>query len=164
MNEQAKINLSLTQNIHQFVFLFDNLMDNHLSKNIELSFSQFMLMMALQKRMTHLSQKKVVEFLKLSPGAVSRQIDNLHERGYISREVNEENRREHLISLTETGTKTMKKACDLMEVFFEEFYSVLSPEEKENMLTSVQTLSTVVKEKYSQCYKSRPDSQDSKNL
>ena len=90
------------KNIHKVVFAVDRSADHLLAKSLDTTFSQFLLLTAIS-RCPGLSQQKIATFLNLTPAAISRQIDNLVNAGYIVREEDPESRRAHVVNLTEKG-------------------------------------------------------------
>lgn len=67
----------------------------------------------------------------IDKGAVARALRKLEEQGLIKREVDENNRRQNMLSLTETGRKTLEQAMIILDNWEREVYKDITAEEKE---------------------------------
>jgi DNA-binding MarR family transcriptional regulator len=76
----------------------------------------------------------------MTEAAVSRQIDILDEKGFISREKDKENRRQNNLSLTETGKKILKQSVDVLEETHAKMYQNLDKKELELLETTLEKL------------------------
>ncbi len=129
----------LSQKFHKLTFLLDRIADQTLADGPGLTFGQYRLLMALHHRRA-LSQKKVAQFHGLTEAAVSRTIDVLVKRKFIVRQSNPTNRREHLILLTPSGERHALKAHKILTARFAKLYEVLSPSERDALLSLLQKL------------------------
>jgi DNA-binding MarR family transcriptional regulator len=94
---------SLVYRFHKLMFLMDRHADQLLRKEFDLGLAQFFILMAIFEH-TECSQRDIAKYLELTEPAVSRHVEGLTTRGYIVRRTNANNRREHLLQLSEDGT------------------------------------------------------------
>lgn len=80
-----------------------------------------------------ISQNKLAEFIGIRPQSISELLIKLENDGYITRTKNEEDKREILISLTETGKQRAKEVAQMRAEQISKFFSPLSIEEKEQL-------------------------------
>lgn len=99
--------LELKANVQKFVRLFGLLEHNVTPCGFPLSVSQ---VYALQQLETAtMSITELALRLELERSTVSRLVDELVKKGFIRRDINEANRREMVLSLTEKGEKTIQQ-------------------------------------------------------
>ena len=68
--------------IHKVVFLLNKKTNKVLNDNLDITLSQFFILMAVDKN-PNKAQRRIAQMLKHSPAAVSRQIENLTKEGLI---------------------------------------------------------------------------------
>lgn len=119
--------------MHKFVFHFDRDADASLASS-NLSFAQCLALMAIQC-CPDKSQTSIVDFLALTPAAVSRIVDSLVERHLIVREEDPQNRRAHRIHLTESGENTLVASKETLMPIVRERLKRLSDEDKVTFTT-----------------------------
>lgn len=105
--------MDLLHQLHKIVFTVDKAADEILTKNINLTFSQFLILIAVTFK-PKCSQKDIAKFLNVTEAAISRQILLLEKQGYITIYINKENRRENIITITKLGTKKRTQAEKLL--------------------------------------------------
>lgn len=93
--------------------------------------SQLPLLAVLADTTQPLSQEQMAELLVLDKAAVARGVSQLEEQGYLVREINEQNRRQKLVSLTETGQKLGERLCDVLRKSANLLLQDFSSEEKD---------------------------------
>lgn len=103
--------------LHKLTGLVDRLADHALSNELQIGLSQFLILLPLSQQKTW-TQTDVARFLELTDAAVSRQVDLLVEKRYLSRTENPANRRQHLLTLTKAGTRTVRRAFAILEAEF----------------------------------------------
>lgn len=130
---------SLVFMFHKVVFLMDKLTDQTLKNTLNLTHSQFLILMALN-HYPNVSQSKIAEFLELTQAAVSRQIDILKYKNMIFQKEKDTNRREHIVSLTNTGKKELEKAFHILDSKFQNKFQILNSNEKKSLTESLQKL------------------------
>lgn len=67
------------------------------------------------------NQESIAQFYKLDKGAVAKTLGKLEDKGYIIRRVNEENQREKIITLSQSG----RAICVELQEIFKEFNTTI---------------------------------------
>lgn len=106
--------------------------DNLLQEKFDFGLSQFMILKAAGYS-PNTSQCKVARFLNVTEAAVSRQIDSLVGRGLLTKIPNAENRREHVLELTEEGRERLAEAKVALEAVYKDLFSVLTHDEQSRL-------------------------------
>ncbi len=106
--------------LHRLVQQLDHYADEMLKDEYELTLSQFMVLMTIGC-LPEPSQREVAIRLKLTPAAVSRQVDSLQDLRLVSRRQKPENRREHQLHLTAKGQVKTLAARKLLSSRFNSF-------------------------------------------
>jgi len=112
--------------------LLDKFADISLQNELHIGLSQFLIMLAILKRPL-LSQQDIAHFLRVTPAAVSRQIELLRDKQLIVLGENKQNRREHVLSLTKSGQDIMLNARKLLGKRMTQAFSVLTAEEQDQL-------------------------------
>ncbi len=115
--------------MHALISITDRMADDFLSASQEVSYSQLIILFMLDKYGS-LSQNKLSKCLGLTEAAVSKQIENMSVKGFLVRQVDPTNRRQNQIFLTENGKKNFISANLLLISKAEEFFKVLSIDER----------------------------------
>lgn len=76
----------------------------------------------------------------LTRGAVSKLVDRLLQKGYVSRAESSEDHRFQTIKLTATGRRLVPKLAALADQNDEEFFAALSSAERETLVTTLKKL------------------------
>ncbi len=150
MDERRQLNQEIVMKTHRLVFLMDKITEKTLKQSCELTFSQFLILTALN-HCTKVPQSEVARFLDQTQAAVSRQVDILKDRGMVSRMENPENRREHILELTDLGKSKVVEAEAAIDAKFDELFRELSESEKTEFVDLVEK---IVKPIYSECKQS----------
>ena len=61
-----------------------------------------------------INQDKIAERCNINKGAVARSIKKLEDKGLVKRQIDENNRRQNKISLTEIGEEILEKSTDIL--------------------------------------------------
>ena len=77
-----------------------------------------------------LNQEKIAQRCNINKGAVARSIKKLEDRGFVTREIDENNRRQNKVSLTEKGEKTIKKCIDSLKIWEDEVLKNINVEKE----------------------------------
>lgn len=125
--------------IHKLVFLTDKIGDNLLQNRLQLTFSQFRILMAVEKT-DDVCQRDIARYWDMTEAAVSRQIAILITKKFIARKENKKNRREYILTLTKQGTSQLEKACRILDIHFEAIYGVVTQIERKVLLESFDKL------------------------
>ncbi|MGN1343914.1 MAG: MarR family winged helix-turn-helix transcriptional regulator [Traorella sp.] len=95
-----------------------------------------------------ISQKDLTERLGIQPGSASEVLSKLENASLIQRQSNEEDRRTAMISLTEKGKEEAKMALKNRNNLYEEMFTCLNSEEKEQLLSLLEKINADWREKY----------------
>ncbi|WP_405306182.1 MarR family winged helix-turn-helix transcriptional regulator [Methanobrevibacter sp.] len=63
----------------------------------------------------NLNQEKIATRCNINKGAVARSIRKLEEKGFVLRTIDENNRRQNMVSLTDKGGETLSKAITVLK-------------------------------------------------
>jgi DNA-binding MarR family transcriptional regulator len=130
---------AIAYKIHKAVFVMDKLADSTLQSKVDLTLSQFLLLMTIIEN-PNLKQIEVANFLELTQAAVSRQIEVLRNKKLIIVEINQENRRENFLNPTPLGNKIFTQSSEILHEKFENLYKVITEKDKENLEKSLDKL------------------------
>ena len=125
--------------IHTIVFLMEKQADRILQQQLELTFSQFLILSAISQN-PGLSQSKIAHRRNLTNAAVSKQIDTLLRRSLIDRQRHPQSRREYILLLTRSGEKTVHQARQITDQVFEDIFGVLTGQQRQNFENSLTKL------------------------
>ena len=75
------------------------------------------------------NQESIAQFYKLDKGAVAKTLGKLEDKGYIIRKVNEDNQREKIITLSESGKEIIKEMEEILEEFNTALFEGMNLEE-----------------------------------
>ncbi|RXT04258.1 MarR family winged helix-turn-helix transcriptional regulator [Ammoniphilus sp. CFH 90114] len=117
--------------VQKFIRLFGLLNQNVTPCGYQLSPSQVFCLQELEHRT--LTVGDLAELLLLEKSTVSRLVDGMVKGGFVSRELNEGNRREVLVSLTEKGHKTLNRVREQSIEFYEALLEPLSQGEQQQV-------------------------------
>jgi len=96
---------------------------NHHLEDYGINASQLHLLFEISHQ-KNINQEKIATRCNINKGAVARSIRKLEEKGLVTRQIDDANRRQNIISLTEKGEETLTESINLlknweMEVFDE---------------------------------------------
>ncbi len=95
-----------------------------------------------------ITQRELTQRLAIQSGSVSEVIAKLERMGLVARSLSETDRRTADISLTEEGRRQAQTAMEQRKRRHEEMFSALTDEEKERLLTLLETISQDWEERY----------------
>lgn len=121
----STINNDLGYLLHHTSFVLARQSDQVLQEQLGIGFSQFKLLLILQQA-NAIQQRQVAAQLGQTEASISRQVNLLQESGMITNQVNPNNRREHLISLTPKGIKVTEKSMEILNTYHAPFFNRLS--------------------------------------
>ena len=64
---------------------------------------------------SNLNQEQIASLCNINKGAVARSIKKLEDKGLVIRKIDENNRRQNIISLTEEGEEVLEKSAEILE-------------------------------------------------
>jgi DNA-binding MarR family transcriptional regulator len=111
--------------------LFGSLEQNVTPCGFDLSPSQVFALQELEEKT--LTVGEIAQKLWLDRSTVSRLIDNLVKGGFVHRILNEENRREVLVSLTEKGKRSLKQVRKQSIAFYQSILEQVPEEEQHHI-------------------------------
>jgi DNA-binding MarR family transcriptional regulator len=129
--------------LHQVAWGLGKLADKAMQEELKWGFSQFMIL-AVLKFHPHCSQRTIAEERHLTEAAISRQVEGLMEKGWVVRQENPKNRREHMLELTFEGKEALKQGIAVMKKEIDKVFSVLQNEEKSVINTALDKLIKVI--------------------
>ncbi len=125
--------------LHRLSALLEKAADHALHQELDLTFSQCMILLSLRDN-PDCSQRSIARCRDLTQAAVSRQTEMLCEKGLLTREENERNRREHVLALTAKGTRLLEKGMEIVTAKFEAGFACLTQGETGALRASVDKL------------------------
>lgn len=106
-------------------------------KNLELSETDFNIILFLANRPNHNTAKDICRIRVLKPGVVSASVENLVQNGYVIRETDSKDRRRQLLFLTAKAQPIAKDGQQIITDFYEVFSKALSSDNLWNFEESV---------------------------
>lgn len=114
--------------MHHAVSLMQKHADGFLQQELGLSFMQALILNII-KHHPQTNQAFIVGCTRFTPGAVSRQIEVLHEKGLVSRTTKHDNRRAQKIELTQEGVALVERSFSMLDTELRQYFSSLTQNE-----------------------------------
>jgi MarR family transcriptional regulator for hemolysin len=115
--------------LHQTYFLVEKRLEHQLHEKKEISFSQFLILLALHCN-TRTSQSQIADFLYLTEATVSRHISALEEEKLLSRKEDPTNRRKHILTMSAKGQRAFSRAHAIIEDALKELFKDIPSTER----------------------------------
>jgi DNA-binding MarR family transcriptional regulator len=131
--------------IHIFANLAEKEIERKLLEELGISYSQSMILSFIRNH-PEISQRQVAMERGITPAAVSRHLEVLEEMGLIRRKDREDNKREHILVVTDSGANIVSNAEELLDLAMDEIMSDVSKTEAENMNKIIEKLLTRFKD------------------
>lgn len=132
---------SFMYSIHQMHFLVQKHLEHVLLQHKSLSFSQFMILVGFTcSAEASVSQSCIADRLNLTEATVSRHISSLVELGLLSRSEDKENRRKHIISITEKGKKAFTSASAIIDKELASVFSSVKEKDRDAIMKNFSTV------------------------
>lgn len=125
--------------IQHLAFTLGRNNDQVLQEQLGLGFSQFKLMMVLEKK-PHIQQKQIADALNQTEASISRQIKLLHQKGLLQTVISPKNRREHITTLTAKGLRYTDEAMRILATFYQPMFAQLNEKDQEQLLKHLRAL------------------------
>lgn len=135
----------LREQVQTFIRQFGLLEQEHTPCQYPLSPSQAHALQVLGTTRT-LPLYKLAAHLHLEKSTVSRLVNGLVERGWVERTINPNNRREVLLTLTETGRVVFEEVQACASVKYHTIWHCLSEDQRAQVLDTLATLNAILKE------------------
>ncbi len=132
-------NRKVLNQLHSLIKAIDTRGAQILQNEMGIGFSQFKILSTLSKQ-TNVSQATIVGCLNISPPAISRQVEVMLGKGLISSYKNPKNRRQHILSLTPLGEKTLIQAWEILDARFGDVLAVLDKKEQAQLVVALDKL------------------------
>lgn len=129
--------------LHHLSVVLDRQSDVLLQERLDISYSQFKILMALKWR-SNVQQKQIAQKLGQTEASVSRQIKGLIEAGLLTVNKKSADRREHITMLTPKGEALVNKAMKALNDYHAPVFARLSFSEQlalQNMLDDMHDIS-----------------------
>ena len=136
--------ITLRSAVQQFIRLFGVLEQTETPCGFSMSLSQVFALQELEK--SSMSMKELAEKLRLERSSVSRLIDSLVKGGFVSRELNEQNRREVVLRLTEKGERSMETLREQSIRFYESILRDVETNDQHKVLEGFQIFAAALKQ------------------
>lgn len=125
--------------LHHLSSTLDRQSDDLLQKRLQIGFSQFKIMLALESK-EGVSQKEIAGKLGQTEASVSRQVKLMQRMRLLSSKVNPENRRERYVVLTTEGAQVLRDATTLLNRQFARVFERLTKEEQQGLYYALTAL------------------------
>ena len=134
----------LSNSIHKFAFLVDKLSDRLLQDRFRISTTQYRILLAIKEAQTSCCQKDVARYWHTTQAAVCRQIEILKRKNLIACTPNPKNRRQHVLSLTSAGSRTLEASSKVLENKLKKIYRAVGTHEQDTINRSLLKLLSAV--------------------
>lgn len=131
---------ALTIRLHKLGFLLDKAADTCLQSHVQFGLSQFRIL-AMLKQDTNCSQIHIAQLLDQTEAAISRQINLMVKEGLVMRVTKPSNRRERILSLTDSGHEKLEQGWAALQQLQHEAFENVSETEKEALSELAEKLS-----------------------
>lgn len=135
--------LQLRNTVQQFIRSFGLLEQTTTPCGFSMSLSQVYALQELERQTLTITE--LAEKLQLERSSVSRLIDGLVNGGFVSREINENNRREVVIGLTEKGANSIVRVREQSVDFYNKILGNLSESEQDMFYESLKRFTDSLK-------------------
>jgi DNA-binding MarR family transcriptional regulator len=117
-----------------------------LPKEDEMNLASCTLLYYIKEHGEDLSGEKIKNELSVTKPAVSQMIASLEKKGFLTREINKENRRCIILSLTEKGTTFIEKTQEKTEKRLAEIISRFGENETRELITLINRFLSITEE------------------
>lgn len=122
-------------------FILSKLYYSVLSKRLEmLEIERYFSLMLYVKNHNGCTQQQICDDLYIDKTAMVKIIDYLAKAGYVERKTNPSDRRQHCITLTETGLKRTEEIILAFEELDLYVFAEMSPEQREEFVSTIDTM------------------------
>lgn len=135
--------MQLTKNIgyllQHLAFTMSRQNDQVLQERLGIGYSQFKILMVLQRN-PHIQQKQIAEALGQTEASVSRQIRIMTDKGLLQTTVSPQNRRVHITTPSNRGTKLAEEAMVVLNGFHAPMFERFSDRDQEQLLKTLSAM------------------------
>jgi DNA-binding MarR family transcriptional regulator len=133
------------QPIIGLVLVFKKVADRTLKPKLSITTAQFRVLMAVQHN-PNLSQHAIAQFWGVTEASVSRQIEILNNKRFISKSQDPDNRRKYSLKLTKRGRSEIERASLLMNEIFEKIFKDVSDKDRRVFSSLSRRFISIIKE------------------
>jgi DNA-binding MarR family transcriptional regulator len=123
-----QFNNSLIYKIHSFIYNVDSAFELVLNKNAKINYTEFLIMLALEEDINY-TQDQIAYWSNFTKSTVSKTIDKLVSKKFLSRKEHKEDRRQKTISFTANGKKELEVAKILGDKQAQDLFECLNESE-----------------------------------
>ena len=125
--------------LQHLAFVMARQNDQILQERLGLGFSQFKILMVLQKNPS-VQQRDIADALGQTEASISRQIRLMHDRGLLQSRISPENRRCHITTPTTKGSRLVEEAMQVLNGFHAPMFDRLSDKQRAQLLETLATM------------------------
>lgn len=126
-------NTPLPHKIQLLAHVIEQATASSLQEESGLAFNSYIILYVLNKK-GEINQSKLADQLKITTAAISKRVKILMEREFVTTTINKENRREHLLNITEKGKQILKTSTTLLDKQFNELIKEYKHKEEFELL------------------------------
>lgn len=108
-----------------------NIYINHKLEDLNINGTQLHLLFEISHQ-NNINQEKIASRCNINKGAVARSIKKLEDKGLVIRQIDENNRRQNIVSLTSKGKETLTESIKILNKWEMEVFDNYTIEEKQN--------------------------------
>lgn len=123
----------LATNIHRLSNVLGRIGDRTLQDGYGFGISQFKIIWVLHQHSEGVLQTTIASWLNQTEAAVSRQVGLLHEDGLIEKHVDPDNRRNHVIALSQKGKDLADDAMGALVSAYQPYFADLTLTEQDGL-------------------------------
>lgn len=138
---------TLSIQLHKLGNMLDKAADMKLNSELGFSFSQFKILMAIEKNPIH-SQNLIASYLGQTEAAVSRQINLLVKRKLLCRDPSCFNHRKQNLIITKSGKTLLCSAWQILDQLHQKFYKNLKADEVGLLVNSLSKIVLTVEQHF----------------
>lgn len=113
--------------------------DQILQEKLNIGFSQYKIMMVLESNPA-VKQKQIAQFLGQTEASISRQIKLLQAKGLITTKIRQDNKREHITTLTTKGERQVARATQILNSHHSPTFANISASQLEDFRATLNQL------------------------
>lgn len=123
----------LATNIHRLSTVLGRMADGTVQECCGFGMSQFKILWMLHKHHEGVLQTNIANWLNQTEAAVSRQVALLQQDGLIDKQIDPNNRRNHVIMLSAKGKEFSENAMQALVHKYKPFFDILNEDEQANL-------------------------------
>ena len=134
---------SLKPDYLKTIFQFKNLINTHFGRDKAhmLSLTDLLIMQGIADQQSSVT---ISQNLHVTKGAISQSINNLAKRGFVTRDVDPDNRRQVLLTLTTAGQDELKVTNEAFDSAFDQFVDEMGAQELTELLALMKRMTAIL--------------------